>query len=276
MIKIIITIFLLVNISSKEQKEFKDIPDIPDDIPQIKFGEDTQYDKNNNKFIIPLSTNDGELLFYLLTDVGNCMSYWEIHTSKTDFMDDEITPPGISRLFDYNSNGYIYFNITGKGKEKGTIWVYPLNKEIDIDFSQKYGKMLPVLEYVTKGEEDKRNNTSLKYVVSYLEEDKKVIFKYQKYFSYLGFFYLKDLSNPFKVCQGDGLNNCVEKVEDYTFKKNETYTIYVQFQKKDVKNGDQVVTYNVLAGYSFYDKNKFNNERVLRFSFVSLILLFLF
>ena len=63
MIKIIITIFLLVNISSKEQKELKDIPDIPDDIPQIKFGEDTQYDKNNNKFIIPFSTNEGELLF---------------------------------------------------------------------------------------------------------------------------------------------------------------------------------------------------------------------
>ena len=276
MIKIIITIFLLVNISSKEQKEFKDIPDIPDDIPQIKFGEDTQYDKNNNKFIIPFSTNEGELLFYLLTDVRNCILYWEAFISGIDIMSSEIIPPGVSRFLDYKSDGYIYLNITGKGKEKGTIWVHPLNKEINIDFSQKYGKMYPIIDYANEDEEDKRINTPLKYVVSYLEEDKKVIFKYQKDFSYLGFFYLKDLSNPFKVCQGDGLNNCVEKVEDYTFKKNETYTIYVQFQKKDVKNGDQVVTYNVLAGYSFYDKNKFNNERVLRFSFVSLILLFLF
>ena len=268
MIKIIITIFLLVNIASKEQKE---INDIPDDIPKIKFGEDTQFDKNNNKFIIPLSTNDGELVLYLLTDVSNCMSYWEIHASTSYSMKAGIFPPGDSKLFDYKSNGYIYLNITGQGKENGTIWVHPLNKEINIDFSQKYGKMYPIYELANQGEEDKRENTPLKYVVSNLEEDKKVIFKYQKdYSSYLGIITFKDLTNPFKVCEGYGTNNCKEKVNDYTFKKNKTYTIYVKFQKSKMKYDGQVVTYNVLPGHSFY-----NNAKVLGFSFISLILLFL-
>ena len=188
MIKIIIIIFLLENISSKEQKELKDIPAIPDDIPQIKFGEDTQYDKNNNQFIIPLSINDGELLLYLLTDVKNCISYWEIYTSYHSTMSSNIIPPGESRFFNYKSDGYIYLNITGNGKEKGIIWVHPLNKEINIDFSQKYGKMMPILENAIEDEEDKRKNTPLKYVISYLEEDKNVIFKYQKSISYSGFF----------------------------------------------------------------------------------------
>ena len=58
-------------------------------------------------------------------------------------MSSEIIPPGVSRFLDYKSNGYIYLNITGKGKEKGTIWVHPLNKEINIDFSQNIWKNVP-------------------------------------------------------------------------------------------------------------------------------------
>ena len=37
--------------------------------------------------------------------------------------------------------------------------------------------MYPIIDYANEDEEDKRINTPLKYVVSYLEEDKKVIFK---------------------------------------------------------------------------------------------------
>ena len=104
----------------------------------------------------------------------------------------------------------------------------------------------------------------VKYVVSYLEEDQHVIFKCLKEYSVMGVFTLKGMSNPFKVCQGCGDSNCIDKVDDYTFKNNEEYTIYVQIEKIKTKVWGIEVTYNVLTGFSFYGK-KLSNGKFLRF-----------
>lgn len=272
MIKILITFFILVNIASKEPEGLKEIPD---NIPKINFGEDTKYDKNNNQFIVPISADNGDLLIYIATEVQNCKLYWQINTFGSFGITTDLNPPGQAQILDYSIDGYVYFNITGNGKEKGTIWINPLNKSINIDLSEKYGKMIPIMEEIKDDEEepdgsDKKERPPVKYVVSNLKNDQKVIFKYLKEFNYLVFYSIKDLSNPFKVCQGIGDNNCKDKVEEYTFKKNETYTIYVQFEKKETTIFGQNVPVNVLTGYSFY-----NNAIFLRFSLISLILLFM-
>ena len=270
MIKILITFFILVNIASKEPEGLKEIPD---NIPKINFGEDTKYDKNNNQFIVPISADNGDLLIYIATEVQNCKLYWQINTFGSFGITTDLNPPGQAQILDYSIDGYVYFNITGNGKEKGTIWIHPLNKSINIDLSEKYGKMIPIMEEIKDDEEDgsdKKERPPVKYVVSNLKNDQKVIFKYLKEFNYLVFYSIKDLSNPFKVCQGIGDNNCKDKVEEYTFKKNETYTIYVQFEKKETTIFGQNVPVNVLTGYSFY-----NNAIFLRFSLISLILLFM-
>ena len=276
MIKIIISFFILIYIESKETEGLKVIPE---NIPKINFGKDNYYNKNRNQFIIPISANNGDLLFYITTDVKNCQLNWEVHTLATMYFTSDLIPPGEAQILNYIYDGYAYINITGKGKEEGIIWVNPLNKEINIiEYFEKYGKMIPIIEGIKEEEEDpdesdKKERPPIKYVVSDLIEDVNVTFKYLKEYNVYGAYTIKNISNPFKVCQGFEENNCKDKVEEYTFKKNETYTIYVQFEIIKTKVWGEDANFNVLTEYSFYDKNMLNNSKTLKFSLISLILL---
>ena len=67
----------------------------------------------------------------------------------------DLIPPGEAQILNYIYDGYAYINITGKGKEEGIIWVNPLNKEINIiQYFEKYGKMIPIIEGIKEEEED--------------------------------------------------------------------------------------------------------------------------
>ena len=240
MFKIFVVIIILFKISSNI-------------IPEIIYGEDIKYDKNNNKFTLNASAENGDLLFYIITDIQNTTVNINIRNNGNDWNYYQLTKiivicPGIGKTLKIKEDVHMELSITAEGKEEGTFMIFPLYKIRNVDLSKKYGKMVPAII------EDYNPNInklfSLRYIISKLPKDHVVIFNYLSEFDILNYSF-KDLSNPFRICHG---NVCKDKVDSYIFKANEEYTIDVQFQNLTVENKN----YTFLTGYSFYDKNDKN------------------
>ena len=58
----------------------------------------------------------------------------------------DLLPPREAQILDYSIDGYAYFNITGNGKEKGTILFHPLKKEINIILAKNMEKRCPYMK----------------------------------------------------------------------------------------------------------------------------------
>ena len=93
--------------------------------------------------------------------------------------------------------------------------------------------------------------TYIKYVISNLKNDTNVNFQYQSEFKNLDF-NTQNLANPIKICKGDTEEQCEENIEMFVFKKDTVYSIYVNFEKREIENKN----YYVLTGYSFKDINR--------------------
>ena len=161
MIKIIIFIIILFNISSEI-------------IQEINYGEDIKYDKYNNKFKLKVSAEDGDLLFYIITDIQNTTLTIDFDTIRKIVL--EPFCPGNGMIFNCNKDGNIEIDISADGKEEGTIWIFPLSKNINIDFSENYGKMFPSILDLNPSRTTEIY--SLNYTVSKLPKEHNVIFNY--------------------------------------------------------------------------------------------------
>ena len=229
MIKNIIFIIILFHISSEIIQEIKD-------------GEDIKYDKYNNKFKLKVSAEDGDLLFYIITDIQNTTVTIDFDTIRKIVL--EPFYPGNGMIFNSKKEGNIEINLSADGKEEGTIWIFPLSKNINIDFSENYGKMFPSILDLNPSRATEIY--SLNYTVSKLPKEHNVIFNYLSEIQILQYKY--DVANPFRICHK---NECIDDVVSYIFKENEEYTIHVKFQ--NIIFQSQIT--KILTGYSFYDKN---------------------
>ena len=156
-------LILLVSISSKT-------------IPILELDTETQFDKDNMEFNVEFEGDYTRLLFYLTQENKN------IKLSQTTYND--MIQLDAEYDFDYPGGGAVcltyqgltnYFNITSTddgGLKKGTIWVNPLNKELNIDLSkEKYEKKFTI-------KDDEKFGDALTYSVSNLSKDKTFLFNY--------------------------------------------------------------------------------------------------
>ena len=232
--------FVFVTISSK-------------DIPVIIYNENTKFDKDNNEFNVEYTGEKTGLLIYV-TQQNNISTVYLNCTNETE--SEEMSGPGGGQILNI-FEAACFLSIVGYQEEaKGTVWIYPMNKEIDIDLSQKYGKLYSIINYFDL-------YPTLTYNIKNLDKDVKCIFDYSSTFT-LADMLVTGLLNPFKVCHDD---DCSENIKTYDFKKGNNYKIYIKQETKEFEYHQYNVTYNFMAGYSFYpkdDKKSGNNFIILK------------
>ena len=146
---------------------------------------------------------------------------------------------------------------------EGSIWIYPLGKELELDLSKKYEKPFTVCT----------NKTSVKpfiLSVSDLQKDIKIKFEYKAAYKNENF-EVKDLSNPFTVCEeiDEEEYECSPEIKDFDFKKGKSYKINVDFEEKNIEElGEK---YNFLPGFTISEAN----ASIIKVSLISLALLLL-
>ena len=176
------------------------------------------------------------------------------------FSDANILSPGGGVVLGIKKD-ICYLNLTevgSKDKLKGKIWIYPLFRELKIDFSKNFKKDYTVWT----------NDNAVKALVltnEKLEKDIKIKFEYSDSYKddKVG---QQKLKNPFTVCQGD---DCQNEVKTYTFKKDENYVIKFNFEKKTVSGFERDLYF--LPKFSIKSSGKF-----VSFSLISMILFLLF
>ena len=242
------------------------------EVPIIKFNEETQFNKDTNTFNVEYSGEETGLLVYIKQE--NKVSEVKLECTKEGGHSESSGPilfPGWGQILEIGE-GDCFLSIESQNKEedpKGTVWVHPINKEIDIDLSRDYGYMYTILNYDS-------TYPNLTYNVKNLDKDVTVIFEFNSEYNMQDYIKTSGLSNPFKVCnEGD----CSENVETYDFKKDKSYKIYIKQEEKEADAQGTKITYNFMAGYSFYPKGYKKNEAKFisgKYSWIiSLISLFL-
>ena len=232
---LIILIFVTISISSEET-------------PIINFNEDTQFDKDNYEFNFEYTGEDTGLLIYVNQENKESIILLKCeHLNGTHYHEGLIVDYGGVLILDVKE-GLCLLTISQEEEDivlKGKIWIYPMNKEIDIDLSKKYGQM-----YTIESFDDKY--PTIIYNVENLNRDVAVNFEYSPEYSFDGYTYITDLSNPFKVCKEE---ECSENVKTYDFKKGNNYKIYIKGEKKQIEvEGDNNPSFYYIAGHSFYPK----------------------
>lgn len=235
---------------------------------ELKFGVETNFDKDHNAFIV-------EDLGLKEDDMVGVLIYIYQQNKESDFIINKLSPySGMEDLYIISNpgEGIVYwafdedeFVLFIKGieeEEKGTIWFNPLNREIEIDLSKKYEGKLPV-----KNDLGEDFTQPLTYSVSNLKEDKTFIFEYET--NYKDKEYEFKLSNPFEICNG---GKCTENVNKYNFKKGENYKIKIRFIEEEIAQTNS--TFWVLPKYSFYEGNS-SRSSILKLSFIPILILLL-
>ena len=138
----------------------------------------------------------------------------------------------------------------------GKFWINPCKNELEIDLSQKYGKMIPLVGFLINIE------NILTYVVKNLQKNYHVIFQYQTNFTY-GNDTFYNISNPFVVCNE---KECIGNITSFYFTKGKSYKILLKSQIVKDKT--------VLPGYTIYSdrSDDLNNNKYLRFNFLLILL----
>lgn len=243
------------------------------EIPIIKYNEVTQFNKDTNTFMLEYTGKDTGLLVYINQENKGLevILKWEGKSGSSSESDGTFLAPGWGQIINI-IEGECTLNIKSQQGEdpKGTIWINPMNKAIDIDLSQKYGYMYTILNYDSV-------YPTLTYNVKNLDKDVTVIFEYNSEYNMEGIIKTSGLLNPFQVCiEGD----CSDNVKSYDFKKGKSYKIYVKQQKNEVDiRGGGHIKYNFMAGYSFYPKEDGKSGAAFIFGkyrwMISMIALFL-
>lgn len=265
--KIYLIIIILSNISSKTK-------------PTLEYDTETNFDKDNIEFNIETNTSS-RFIVYLTQENKNLklLLYSSSSYNNWDYMESyNFVSPGGGAVYYISKDKTNSMNITSNDNSpitKGTIWIHPFYKEINIDLSEKYEKLFTVMTDDLNEEEEEKE--SLIFSVSNLTTDKTFLFKYHS--SYQFGKYTISLSNPFTICP-EGVTKesrkCDNNLSNYDFKMGHNYTIYIDFEEKLIEGKNKYF----LPGFSFYDKKEEkqeNNFFILTVSFIEiLILLFLF
>lgn len=241
------------------------------ELPIIKYNEVTQFNKDNNKFKVEYTGEETGLLIYVNQE--NKASEVKVECIGEDGESESTAPffsPGWGQILEiYERECTLSIESNTEEDPKGTIWINPMNKEIDIDLSKNYGYMYTLLNYDTV-------YPTLTYNVKNLENDVTVIFEYNSEYNMLDMIKTSGLLNPFQVCNEE---DCSDNVETYDFKKGKNYKIYVKQQQNDAKTSEgNVFKYYFMAGYSFYPKGDYNNSKFIfgKYSWIiSMLVLFL-
>ena len=206
------------------------------------------YDESHQEFNIQISSNDGERLNFLnkYNDPSEeNRKYFVLQCS--DIRDEKtIKSEGFSYIFDLEGDYNCQITFIDIGSLKGNFWINPINRDAPIDLTRIYANPAPLF-VPDKG----KKYTYIKYVISNLKNDTNVNFQYQSEFKNLDF-NTQNLANPIKICKGDTEEQCEENIEMFVFKKDTVYSIYVNFEKREIENKN----YYVLTGYSFKDINR--------------------
>ena len=231
MLKIILLILIFANISTKT-------------IPTLEYDTLTDFKEGNSEFNIESSGEITGLLTYVniqnkklkisfLSDIGHSTSYGE-HI---------FTNPGGAFAFFFPTDTINTMNITSEDGEEikeGTIWIHPLDLELNSDLSEKIIKLYPAMADM--------DYETLNYTISDLKEDTTVRLTYEKEYKENGI-EIKDLANPFSVCED---YFCLDDIDSFTFVKGNSYTIRLKFEKKIIKvDGEDRAKY-FLPAFSFY------------------------
>ena len=231
MLKIILLILIFANISTKT-------------IPTLEYDTLTDFKEGNSEFNIESSGEITGLLTYVdtqnkklkisfLSDIGHSTSYGE-HI---------FTNPGGAFAFFFPTDTINTMNITsadGEEIKEGSIWIHPLDLELNSDLSEKIIKLYPAMADM--------DYETLNYTISDLKEDTTVRLTYEKDYKENGI-EIKDLANPFSVCED---YFCLDDIDSFTFVKGNSYTIRLKFEKKIIKvDGEDRAKY-FLPAFSFY------------------------
>lgn len=223
--KILIAIFILVNISSKT-------------IPTLEFAKETDFNEEISEFSVEYEGEETSLLVYLTQKNNNINLVLSEKEGELSGESYNFKYPGGGAVYSLSKDKSNFLNIFTKDEkiETGKIWANPLNNEIDIDLSKTYEQNFYI----------RSNNLYLKgkmlnYTVSNLDSDKTFTF----YYNFSELF----LINPFNICHiEEGKEDCQDYVAKYTFKKNEKYKICLKFEEVTFEE----TKYYYLPQYQFH------------------------
>ena len=236
--------------------------------------EEVTIDKEHNKFRFEVPAG-WIILVYLSVENPDTLINAECIEANSGNIDKRnkdisIDPPGLTTVegWDYKEDLICYYNITVLRKETGSILLYPFNKNINIDLTKRYGKMIPFF-----GPAFYEEFSQMKYFVSNAAKDCTFEFKYLTNIKTNNPYNAEadGLLNPFKICIEDD-RDCKENITTFDFKKGKKYSIYIKLETKLTKTAKETVNFNILTGHSFYEKG--SNSKFLRSSLFLLILLF--
>ena len=132
--------------------------------------EETTIDKEHNKFRFEVPAG-WMILVYLSVENPDTLLNAECLEANSVKRNSNVSidPPGLSTVeggVKNKENQICYYNITVLRKETGSILLYPFNKDINIDLTKRYGKMIPL--FAPANYED---FSQIKYVVSNVAKD---------------------------------------------------------------------------------------------------------
>ena len=210
----------------------------------------------------------GVLAIGAVCTVAGCRLFSRRSTEATIPLTDRIPGNAVEGGVKNKENQICYYNITVLRKETGSILLYPFNKDINIDLTKRYGKMIPLFAPANYEE-----FSQIKYVVSNVAKDCTFEFKYLSTIKTNKPFNAEadGLLNPFKICIEDN-KDCKENITTFDFKKGKNYSIYLKLETKLTKTKKDTVYFNFLTGHSFYEKG--SDSKFLSSSLFLLILLF--
>lgn len=226
MIKNLILILLIVSIATKTTN--------------IEFDVNQPFDKNNHVFTF---NNEAKKIAYYLVKI-NSRTILQYEYECTGLGKQSGTTTGQPNFIIKLQKGECSINIYSSSwvfKLKGTIFIHPLDREINVDFEAGKYELARLVNF-------DEEFPPIVFSVSNLNKDTEVHFSYSKNTMISKNdkkFYLK---NPYEICFE---NICKKNIEDYKFLKNKNYKIYVK--PEELKTDTYSEYY--LNTFSFYKKS---------------------
>ena len=180
------------------------------DPPILKYGVNTFFKKKNNIFKFEYSGKSTGFLTYVNAENKNLnITYISKKSSITitNYESHVFKYPGGGCIFYVNKNYYNILHIDSMGEplnREGAIWIFPLNNDINIDLMHGINNSYTVMYDEDPG--------TLTYSASYVKAASKyLVFNYVKEYKDEDI-QVKDLKNPFRICN---LEMCEDNVDKY-------------------------------------------------------------